>query len=256
MVNRSTSAPSPLSPTLWPADAFRPLPTLGFALLLAAASIVPATVLMLGLVLARIIPPPSVHDQTLTPALFVVQLVGYALPVLLLFGVLPRLARRSLVALGLRVPRLGDLGWGIAGAIAMLLAADLVGELQAVLLHLKTQEVQVQWLMHEHGPMLWAFALLAVVLAPFFEELTFRGFLFNAILRYVPAAAAIVLAGLAFGAIHWQPGNASAIAPLAAGGMVLCGVYYRTGSLIASMISHGLFNAFTVVAVVVFHISA
>lgn len=254
-MNPSTSPPSPLSPTRWPDDAFRPLPTLGFALLLAAATVVPATLLMLGLVLGHVVGRESLKAQTLTPALFVVQLVGYALPVLLLFGVLPRLARRSLADLGLRAPTPVELLWGVLGAVAMLIAADSVGALQAALLHLKTEEVQVQWLAHERGPMIVAFAFLAIVLAPFFEELAFRGFLFNALLRFMPVAAAAVLAGLIFGLIHYQAGNAGAILPLAAGGMVLCGVYYRSGSLAASMISHGLFNAFTVVAVIFFHIT-
>ena len=255
-MNPSTSPPSPLSPTRWPKDAFRPLPTLGFSLLLAAATIVPATLLMVVLVVTHVVPAASLRAQTLTPALFVVQLVGYALPVLLLFGVLPRRARRSLADLGLRAPTPGELLWGVLGAVAMLIAADSVGALQAALLHLKTEEVQVQWLAHERGPMIVAFAFLAIVLAPFFEELAFRGFLFNALLRFLPVAAAVVLAGLIFGLIHYQTGNAGAILPLAAGGMVLCGVYYRSGSLAASMISHGLFNAFTVVAVIFFHITA
>ncbi|MBV8580931.1 MAG: hypothetical protein JOZ86_09865, partial [Candidatus Eremiobacteraeota bacterium] len=47
--------------------------------------------------------------------------------------------------------------------------------------------------------------------------------------------------------------NAGAIFPLIASGIVLALVYYRTVSLPASMITHGLFNAFTVVAVLVFH---
>ena len=41
--------------------------------------------------------------------------------------------------------------------------------------------------------------------------------------------------------------------PLAVGGVVLALVYYRSGSLIASMLTHGLFNAATFVAVTVFH---
>ena len=254
-MNPSTSPPSPLSPTRWPDDAFRPLPTLGFALLLAAAAIVPATVLMVALVVGNVITTESVKAQTLTPALFVVQLVGYALPVLLLFLLLPRLAHRSLADLGLRAPARSDLLWGVLGAVAMLIAADAVGAIQAALFHVKTEEVQVQWLARERGPMVAAFAFLAVVLAPFFEELTFRGFLFNALLRFMPVAVSAVLAGLIFGLIHYQAGNAGAILPLAAGGIVLCAVYYRSGSLIASMISHGLFNSFTVVAVIFFHIT-
>ena len=101
--------------------------------------------------------------------------------------------------------------------------------------------------------MIWMFVVLACVAAPFFEELTFRGFVFNAFRRYLPGWAAIILGGIAFGFAHLQPGNAGAIAPLAAGGMVLAWVYYRTGSLFASMITHATFNLVPVVLIVGFH---
>jgi len=73
------------------------------------------------------------------------------------------------------------------------------------------------------------------------------------VLRYAPPWLAALFSAILFGFAHWQPGNAGAIAPLAAGGIALATVYYRSGSLVASMLTHSLFNTFTVVAVLVFH---
>jgi len=251
VVKSSTSAPSQLSPTLWPADAFRWYASLGVLVLVLLAMIVAPTIAAAILYLSHM---ASLRDlQTLTWQLMVLQFISYACILLVLVPLLPLLAQRSLAQLGLRAPRLSDLAWGIGGSIAMSIAATLTSVAQEALVHLKSDEVQVHLLRSAHGGIALAFAFLACVAAPFIEELTFRGFVFNAILRYVPVSGAVVASAVIFGAVHWQPGNAGAIFPLIASGIVLALVYYRTVSLPASMITHGLFNAFTVVAVLVFH---
>jgi membrane protease YdiL (CAAX protease family) len=63
----------------------------------------------------------------------------------------------------------------------------------------------------------------------------------------------VLLSGALFGLAHWLPGNLGAIVPLAAVGMVLAGIYYRTASLAAAMLAHAFFNSLTVVTVLVFH---
>ncbi len=251
MVKTSTSARSPLSPTLWPADSFSWWRSLIFGAALVLSQLIPAAIFVAALIVMRL---ATLQDlKTLSWPIVAGQLAAYAVSLLLLATVLPMLAHRSLGALGLRAPRLSDLGWGIAGAAAMVIAATVTGAAQDAIFHLKPDEVQVQWLRDARGSLIAGFIFLACFAAPFFEEFTFRGFLFNAFLRYVPAWVAILLSALIFGCAHWQPGNAGAIAPLAAGGIVLAAVYYRTGSLIASMITHAIFNSFTVVLVLVFH---
>lgn len=226
-------------------------------LLLVLALIVPAVVLIGVLIGLHVIPPTlNAAAPTLTWPLLALQLASYLPAIGLLVWLLPRLAQRSLGALGLRVPRWSDLAWGAGGAVMMVLAAAAVGALQTSIWHLKTDEVQVQWLRNAHGAMVTGFVFLACIAAPFSEEFVFRGFLFNALLRYVPTVGAVLLSALLFGIAHWQPGNAGAIAPLIAGGIVLAAVYYRSGSLLASMCTHALFNLVTVVAVVGFHAKA
>ncbi|MBV9440425.1 MAG: CPBP family intramembrane metalloprotease, partial [Candidatus Eremiobacteraeota bacterium] len=194
--------------------------------------------------------------QTFSWPILGAQFASYAVTLALIAASLPWLARRTLPQLGLRAPRGEDLVWGLAGAAAMILLAALAGVLQQAIFHLKPDEVQVHWLRQARGSLVVGFVFLAVIAAPFMEELMFRGFFFNAFLRYMPAWAAAVFSAIIFGAAHYQPGNAGAIVPLACGGVVLAGVYYRTGSLAASMLTHALFNSFTVVLVLVFHQNA
>ena len=88
--------------------------------------------------------------------------------------------------------------------------------------------------------------MLAVFIAPVVEELVFRGFVFNALLRYVNVGLAAAGSGIIFGLAHF---DATAFFPLACAGVVLAFVYYRSGSLTASMLTHGGFNAVNVVLV-------
>jgi hypothetical protein len=63
--------------------------------------------------------------------------------------------------------------------------------------------------------------------------------------RYGGFWGGAILSGVLFGIAH---GDIFAAIPLALGGVVLCGVYYRTGNIFAPMISHALFNALSIVA--------
>jgi hypothetical protein len=251
VVKTSISERSPLSPRHWPADAFVWWQSLLFAVVLCVAVFVPAIVLVLVLYGAGLV---SRHDlETLSWPVIIVQLVSYAFALAVLAALLPRIAHRSLASLGLRAPSVRDLVWGLGGAVAMILFAALVSYWQDVFFHVKADEVQVHWLREARGSLVGGFVFLACFAAPFFEEFTFRGFVFNALLRYLPVWGAVLFSAIVFGLVHWQPGNAGALVPLAAGGVVLALVYYQSRSLVASMITHACFNACTVVVVLFFH---
>jgi hypothetical protein len=110
-----------------------------------------------------------------------------------------------------------------------------------------------------HG---WGFVVIAamtVVGAPFFEELFFRGLIFRGLARaFTPAvvgpsarramgvAAAIVVDGLLFSLAHWE---LEQFIGLAAFGMVLAFLSYKTGRLGMNMFAHASFNFVAVVAV-------
>jgi len=251
VVKISTSARSPLSPQLYPPEAFRWWASLGFALVLIIASFAPAAFFLAILLVFHM---ASLQDlKSLTWPVIAAQFASYAVSLALIAAVLPMIAQRPLSALGLRLPRASDLAWGLGGAVVMIIVASVAGAVQENVFHVKADEVQVHWLREARGTLIAGFVILACIAAPFFEELTFRGFIFNAFLRYCPAWLAVLLSSVLFGLAHLQPGNIGAIVPLAAGGLVLATVYYRSGSLAASMVTHALFNTFTVVLVLVFH---
>ena len=186
------------------------------------------------------------------PFVLAVQVASY-LPILALaLFVLPRIAKRSLHDLGFRLPTLAEVGIGLAGSIAMFVVSSAIGLFEESVMHVKVQEQAVDLLKTAHGSMALLFSLLACVFAPFVEEFVFRGFAFNACLRYLPFAGAAILSALLFGAVH---GSLSAFVPLSAAGLVLAVVYYRTGALSASMISHAGFNLISVVGFFVFKIT-
>ncbi|HEV8020662.1 MAG TPA: type II CAAX endopeptidase family protein [Candidatus Lustribacter sp.] len=182
----------------------------------------------------------DVRTNTLTWGIAIGQYVSY-LPILaVLLIALPWLSRRSLYELGLRGFDRATLVAGGVGALAMYAATIGIAAVQYMFTHQKPQETAVTLFTSTHDAALMAaFTFLAVVAAPFMEEFIFRGFLFNALLRYMPVWVAAVLSGLVFGISH---GSLSAFLPLAASGVVLAYVYVRSGSLTASMLTHALFN--------------
>ena len=109
-----------------------------------------------------------------------------------------------------------------------------------------------------HG---WGFlviAILTVCLAPFFEEILFRGLAFKALARLfspswpaptrrraVAIVAAVVVDGVLFGLAHWELYQ---FAGLAVFGMLLATVSYKTGRLGMNMVAHATFNLVAVLA--------
>lgn len=88
------------------------------------------------------------------------------------------------------------------------------------------------------------FLILAVTLAPFFEEVVFRGFLFYVLKKFKGTVLTIfVIAGL-FGAMHcrqyWQ--DWEAILVVTALGFLLTGLRAWTGSSVPGMVVHYVYN--------------
>jgi len=79
-----------------------------------------------------------------------------------------------------------------------------------------------------------------VVMAPWVEELLFRGLLFRWLLGYRSVLASAILSGVFFGVIH---DALTSIVPIACLGVALAWLYHRTGSLLTSIVFHTVFNA-------------
>jgi membrane protease YdiL (CAAX protease family) len=105
----------------------------------------------------------------------------------------------------------------------------------------------VAWLADGLRSPLWpATVLIAVILAPFWEELTFRGFLLSA-LAQTPLGfwGGAVISNVAWTALHGGytlPGMASVFTA----GLVLSWLLLRTGSIRAPIAAHAIANAFAV----------
>ena len=249
MVKNSTSARSPLSPTLWPPSAFLWWRSL-LLLAVLVAVVFAVSIAFLGVAVALYGRDAVLHMRPV--AALAGQALVYAPALVLLLTTLPRVAERSMADLGLRAPTARDVAWGVGGAFAMIVAIEALSAVETNVFHVKIAEQAVDLLKATHGNFIYVFAAFACVLAPFVEELVFRGFLLNAFLRYAPPPLAIVLSALCFGAAHFSP---SALIPLAGGGVVLGYVYYRTGSLTASMLAHAGFNLFSIIGLVAFKLT-
>jgi len=183
--------------------------------------------------------PRAVLSSPLSPVLVELQLIAY-IPIVI-YGLIavPLVAHRSLFELGLRPLRGSDVVAGVVGAFAMFAAVSITAALQSFFVGEHEQAVVKLFEHAREGPTLAWFIAITIVVAPFVEEFVFRGFVFNALLRRMPFLAAAFAGGALFAASHMDP---YALIPLTFGGVVLATVYYRTGSLLASMITHGAFN--------------
>ena len=93
------------------------------------------------------------------------------------------------------------------------------------------------------GPV-WVSVLTVAVMAPLFEEWLCRGEVLRGLLQKMKPGWAIVVSAIFFAVIHmnpWQALNAFII------GCILGYVYYKTGSLILTMIMHATNNGLAVV---------
>ena len=92
-------------------------------------------------------------------------------------------------------------------------------------------------------PALLSMLVMAGFVAPFGEELAFRGLLFAWLRDRLGVSAAAVVSGLVFAILHGVP---VLIPALTAIGIALALLYHRCGSLWPVILAHGTFNAIMV----------
>lgn len=244
-MNDSTSPTSPAWPTRWPKDSFS-----GVSAWLLAAFIVGLLLLAFaGGIRSSGALPHNIDPRLLDAAIGLQFLLEGALVAGVLYT-LPGIAKFSLRELGLQRPNAGNVAVAIAGAIAMAIVADGGASLIDKFAHVQHQQEAVEIFSALHDRTTIAiFAAFAVVFAPFAEETIFRMFFFNFGLRYGGFAGGAIVSGVLFGLAH---GDFYEALPLALGGVILCYVYYSTRNAVAPMISHALFNAISIVALLAF----
>ena len=202
------------------------------------------------------VPPPHDLQQTLltwttqlstAQNLFVFAVVGDGIMIVVALV----LARFALGAnprqLGLSAKVTpGQIFTGVLIGIALVIVSQIVTGLQAKLFGPHPEAV-AELLKTHHGTISFLFDLASVcAIAPFAEELLFRGVVFAGLSQRMPLFAAALLSGLIFGAAHLDRWN---IAPLAVIGVGLAYLYYRTGSLWPNIAAHATVNAVALIAV-------
>jgi len=109
-------------------------------------------------------------------------------------------------------------------------------------LPLKPQPALLKFLEARELDQMLPFLIYALIIAPIWEEVFFRGTLFPWLAGRLPVPQAQWLSALAFGAVHL---HGPTLIPLTVFGALLAGIYRTSGSLIPAILVHALFNANT-----------
>lgn len=145
-------------------------------------------------------------------------------------------------------------GWLTAAGLGLLLIVA-IGPVELLAYRLAGIDLftDARWLLDGlRAPHWWAVAIAAVILAPLWEELTFRGFLLSALAKSRLGfwLAAVVSSGL-WTLLHtgysW-PGLMSVFLA----GIGLSWIMLRTGSMRAVVVAHGVINTFSILVVSLF----
>lgn len=200
--------------------------------------------------------PILVVDAILTVSLrlpsVAFSVIGYAAQATLLVAVARPAVRRAgswAAAFGWGPPRVGDTGrvllWTIAAFLAMRVAMAIMVALLPQLQRQNTSNIHVHGL---NAAELVILALIAVVVAPMLEELTFRGLALRAAMRRFSFLPSALGSSVFFGISHAAEESTAAAAlmlsvAMAAVGFVQCLLVRRTGRLGPAIAVHGLLNA-------------
>jgi hypothetical protein len=149
----------------------------------------------------------------------------------------------------LRISRQGLAGWGFTRPSAAffwtipvaLVASYAISAVHQQLVDPPPQDIVEQFPRTIAGGAL--FVVIAVVFAPLFEEIFFRGFVFKGLRHSWGWWPAALGSAVVFGVAHLQ---LTVFVPIFALGIALAWVYERTGSLWTSIAMHAIFNGLAV----------
>ena len=170
-------------------------------------------------------------------------LIQYVIMLVLILAIAHGLDRRLLA---LRIPerRLRAAGLAVGAFIAIIIVSAILsqfldaGDEQGL--------VPKSWDSSRAAPFI-ANAIVIVIVAPFVEELLYRGLGYGLLTQFMVPWPAIVITGLAFGLGH---GLVVGLPVLAFFGVTLAWLRWQTGSVYPGMIVHGAFNGLALILVV------
>ena len=151
-----------------------------------------------------------------------------------------------------------DFGWwarrsDLLRAVPVMLLAGMAGALATSWWH-GARSSNADWLGSADTASVVVFSAFAVIAAPLFEELVFRGLLQRALTSRYGTRPAILIQGVAFGLYHFNLTGGAANLPtmvyLAAVGCVLGIAAHRWQRLGPTILAHALTNIFVTVALI------
>lgn len=157
--------------------------------------------------------------------------------------------REGLAALGLRGVRPLRAVVAVVIGVAIILAASILYSVLINAFNLPLRTNSDALLQQARFAPITTISLLigAVLIAPFCEEVFFRGFLVGGLLRRMPGWGAVLASALVFGGVH---GDFGSFAVLFVIGLVLATVRWKVGSLWPSIVIHAANNALAAITVI------
>lgn len=157
-------------------------------------------------------------------------------------------ARIVLASLGFRAFSIRRAALLIIGCMALIFVVNILYSSIITALHLNLQtNDQVILDRSRQAPLTtYATLLVAVFVAPFCEEVFFRGFVLPGLRHRMSAALAIILSALLFAIAHADPGSFAVLLVI---GLLLGFVRWRTGSVWPGILLHMLNNGIGAVSI-------
>jgi len=160
-------------------------------------------------------------------------------------------AKLALRALGFRKFPAGRTFFWIVVLVIAILAVNNIYQYLITALHLNLQtNDQVLLAESKRAPLTtYATLLVAVFIAPFCEEIFFRGFVFQGLRNGMPVGTAIVFSALLFGVAHADPGSFAILFII---GIALAFLRWYTKSIWPGMILHMLNNGIGALVIILY----
>ena len=157
--------------------------------------------------------------------------------------------RLALKALGFRRFRLGNALFWVIILMIVIFGVNTLYSYLITVLHLNVQTNDQLILQQSKVAPLSTYATLfaAVFIAPFCEEVFFRGFVFPGLRHGMPLVWAIIISSLLFGVAHADPGSFPVLFVI---GLALAFLRWRTQSLWPCIMLHILNNGIAAVVIV------
>jgi uncharacterized protein len=194
---------------------------------------------------------PAVFFSFASP-LGVATMIASQLGSILVVWLLAGRQKRRADTLAFSAPR-PSLATCIAGGLIVIMATGVI-EVGLYQLFKESMHADTKFIAEGlNSRMWWGTILVAVVFAPLWEELTFRGFLLSALAQTrLGFWGAALVCNIIWTALHAQYGWAG-IGSVFTAGLVLSWLLWRTGSIRAPIIAHGIANMAAVIVAYLFN---